>query len=253
MLAAALLLSQLSLSHGVAWVASHTKPALVCEVNYLQPCQQLIDSDLHSLLGYRAAMAIPLTHPSYAGVVLLNKIAMPTEQSAYWYLNSISLTLDKQKQLSLWHELGHLHQSLSNTVLTDYQHEVYADLYMIWRIALSQQDFKLAWQQYHRRNIAMLDDPDNISHWTVPAIALMFERYSPIALAQIMDFNQIWQQLLPQIETLTPERLDNYQRLFKQQYHASHNRQIPCYLQSLQQSLTLYLQPTMSLFKPNLF
>ncbi|MGL4474784.1 MAG: hypothetical protein ACRCT7_10100 [Shewanella sp.] len=136
------------------------------------------------------------------GLILLAPHNIPSEVSTYCRGRYWQLPLTEQALMSEWHEIGHLlvekmqnegllpealafapHASLSQQEavqheVTQYeatqheavQHETLADIYSIWRSVQHVGDLRLGWQQYHRRNLALLNSRANASHWSVPVL-----------------------------------------------------------------------------------
>ncbi len=203
----------LDMTSGVFRTDIGPKHALVCERHQLEACVAQLPpsarhqlptrlSDLHYLLGQRGAMVLPLRHDEIAGLVITDYKQLPRSQTINWGVGHFTLVLKQQAQLTYWHELGHLYaiDALSRqgqTITSAYQHEWLADLYLVWRIAHETDSLELAWQQYHRRNLAVMADSEFMSHWTVPILAQVLERYSVELLQQFSSFELFWRDVSP--------------------------------------------------------
>ncbi|MGL5359851.1 MAG: hypothetical protein ACRDBI_09080, partial [Shewanella sp.] len=159
------------------------------------------------------------------------------------------LNLAEQPTLTLWHELGHLENlALQGEVLpaklTPYQHEWLADVYLIWRIAKERGDFQLAWQQYHRRNLAALTQPQQLSHWSVPMMRQVLTDYGPTRVASFDYYRDFLADFYPKATQLAPPVLAEYAGLMQRTFAGGAQQALPQYLFWRKAELGRYLQPT---------
>ncbi|QVK24039.1 hypothetical protein KHX94_05310 [Shewanella dokdonensis] len=187
------------------WADVGPKQALVCPPAAITQClaalppkvrQQLpIDKTRYSdALALRAAMAIPVDDPSVAGIVLWAPEQLASSQSALWNGQVYQLSLQQQPLLTLWHELGHLEikrlqGQLLPKRLTALEYEWLADCYMLWRSVRSSGKLTLAWQQYDRRNLGVISDIDNLSHWSSLYLLPVLTRYNASQIAAFPSFS----------------------------------------------------------------
>ncbi|MGS0826437.1 hypothetical protein ACVBIO_11545 [Shewanella sp. 0m-8] len=246
---------------GFLWTDIGPKKALVCELNLLKTCvTQLPPSarrqlptrlnDLHYLLGQRGAMVLHLRHDHIAGLVITDYEQLPRSQTINWGMGHFSLPLKQQAQLTYWHELGHLYaiDALSRqgqTITSPYQHEWLADLYLVWRIALETQSLDLAWQQYHRRNLAVMADSEFISHWSVPVLAQVLAHYSLEQLNQFDSFNDFWRDISPRLVLHDKDTLNEFSSLMQRTFGAGTVQPLPGYIYWRKAKLGEYLTPTL--------
>lgn len=243
------------------WTDVGPKQALVCELHQLETCisqlplsaRNQLPSELkifNQLLGQRGAMVLPLRHAGIAGVVITDFKNLPNQQTINWGVGHFSLPLKQQSQLTYWHELGHLYAidalgRQGQTITSPYQHEWLADLYLHWRIARETQSLELAWQQYHRRNLAVMADSEFMSHWSVPVLAQVFELYSVEQLNQFTHFEQFWGDISPKLRLHDRDTLDEFSSLIQRTFGAGTVQPLPGYMYWRKPALGRYLEPTL--------
>lgn len=261
LIASATAIFAIGMTSGFFWTDIGSKQALVCELNQLKPCltqlpraarRQLPDRleryDL--LLGQRGAMVLPLQHAKIAGVVITDFKQLPKQQTINWGVGHFSLPLKQQAQLTYWHELGHLYaiDALSRqgqTIDSEYQHEWLADLYLHWRIAKQTQSLELAWQQYHRRNLAVMTDSEFMSHWSVPILSQAFALYSVEQLQQFASFELFWEDISPKLRLHDSDSLNEFSSLIQRTFGAGTVQPLPGYMYWRKPALGRYLEPTL--------
>ncbi|ABV85974.1 conserved hypothetical protein [Shewanella pealeana ATCC 700345] len=254
-------MTALGMTSGFLWTDIGPKQALVCERYQLEACAAQLPpsarnqlphriNQLESLLGQRGAMVLPLHHGDIAGLVITDFEQLPNQQTINWGVGHFTLPLKQQPQLTYWHELGHLHaiDALSRqgqTIDSAYQHEWLADLYLHWRITKQTQSLDLAWQQYHRRNLAMMADSEFMSHWSVPVLAQAFELYSVEQLSQFASFDLFWRDISPKLRLHDSDTLDEFSSLIQRTFGAGTVQPLPGYMYWRKPALGRYLKPTL--------
>lgn len=242
------------------WTPLSQGEALVCSVAEIETCLAQLPNELtHQValtsasateaLGGRGALVYPLSHDAISGLVLLSESAIPTQISAYWNNQSYALPLKQQPKLTLWHELGHIEASLllaQGEQWSAYQHEWLADLYLVWRLAHEQQDQALAWQQYHRRNLAFMTDTTAISHWSSPIILQLFQQYSWQEVGQFTQFSQLFEAFYPQCRQYSEDELAEFASLVGRTFGRGKTFHLPNYMSWRRAALGEYLQPTLA-------
>lgn len=260
---------------GWLWVATSDKKALVCDIEHWTTClQQLPPLSLEKLelngvkrsLGRQDAMVLPLKHPHIAGIVLLApgvalSLVQPLVQSARATLGNRQLSinvngtlyplmLEQQALLTLWHELGHLENiGLQGNVLpadlSAYQHEWLADLYVLWRSVNSSQGLTLAWQQYHRRNMALINDSANLSHWSAPQLQSVLQGSSVASITHFSSYHAFLREHYPSLTQLTDSELREYSSLVQRTFGPGAVQALPSYMFWRQVQLAKWLSPTL--------
>ena len=246
---------------GFLWTDIGPKKALVCELQQLTSCIAKLPQsarsqlpikldELNHLLGQRGAMVLPLHHARIAGLVITDFTQLPKSQTINWGVGHFSLRLEQQALLTYWHELGHLYaiDALSRQGLTidsEYQHEWLADLYLHWRIAKQTQSLDLAWQQYHRRNLAVMADSEFMSHWSVPVLAQAFELYSVEQLTQFASFDEFWLDISSKLRLYDSDTLNEFSSLMQRTFGAGTVQPLPGYMYWRKPALGRYLMPTL--------
>ena len=238
-----------------------TKQVVLCETPLLKSCLQTLSVDVRGqlpasvdeikqLLGQRGAMVLPLRNKHVAGVVLLARDRLPQSLSIELFGSLYSFTLSEQLAVTIWHEVGHL--EAINLVemgvidsLTSYRHEWIADCYLIWRSAKEGKGLDLAWQQYHRRNLNMMQSADNISHWTVPVMAQVLEHYDAEQLADFNRFSDFIQDALPRLFEEEQDTLDEFASLFHRTFNTQAMRPLPDYMFWRKPVLAQLIAPTL--------
>ncbi|MCU7999498.1 hypothetical protein ACRN9F_13220 [Shewanella oncorhynchi] len=250
----------LAFASSLTWTPIADKQALICPLPELGTCLALLPEQVlvqlpatleqfRLDLGRRSAMVMPVDDNKIAGLVLVNEQLTPQVQLASVDMVTYQLPLLEQPQLTLWHELGHLENlalqgSVLPTHLSAYQHEWLADIYLVWRIAREKNDFALAWQQYHRRNLDALTSPQYLSHWSSPMLIQVFHRYDVAQVAKFTEYRDFLTNFYPKAEQLEPRLLGEYSSLMQRTFGASVLQPLPEYLFWRKADLGHYLQPT---------
>ncbi|MGB0894067.1 MAG: hypothetical protein ACPGUD_06625 [Parashewanella sp.] len=243
------------------WVDVQDKEALVCDINSLNGCiSQLPDTAqkqlpqrpkfIVNMMQQQHAMVLPLDHSSVAGVVVLSGRHTPDEMVSFIGTTELALPLHQQAKLSLWHEIGHLeNQSLqhliSSTELSEYQHEWLADIYVLWRSTKEYNHFDLAWQQYHRRNLAVINEPSNVTHWSSPYLLQVLNQYTPSQVANFSSYQAFAEDCLPKISMIGDERFRELASLLNVLFGSNTTTALPEYLYWRRPELARYLKPTL--------
>lgn len=246
---------------GFFWADIGPKKALVCKLNELDVCLPKLPNAVRaqlpisshgfkSLLGQRGAMVLPLNDTNIAGLVITDFINLPARQTINWGVGHFSLILNQQAQVTYWHELGHLFAievlaKQNKRVTSPYQHEWMADVYLVWRIAHETNSLALAWQQYHRRNLAAMADSEFMSHWSVPVLAQMLAGYTAAELQQFNDFNDFWQDFSAKLVLHDHDSLNEFSSLMQRTFGAGTVQPLPGYMYWRKPKLGQYLQPTL--------
>jgi len=238
-----------------------SKQALVCHLSALTQCigllpqslqQQLAFSASHirRALGRKSAMVLVAEHDIIAGVIIVNPAQDRDEQSGSIGLTTYRLALVKQAQLTLWHEIGHLYNiSLQDSILpsslSQYQHEWLADLYLLWRIAQHYQQLDLAWQQFHRRNLALINDSGNLSHWSSPQLQIVLSRFDVQQLQHFTRYDDFLTAVYPLMPTWSRRDMGEFSSLIQRTFGAGVVQSLPRYMFWRQPKLIEVLSPTL--------
>lgn len=250
----------LTLVSSLSWVPIADKQALICPLSALNKCLDTLPASVRTQLpdtleqfkrdiGFRSAMVIPVDDSHFSGLILVNK--QETPQIEVVNIDGVTYQLDLREQslLTLWHELGHLENialqgSILPNDLSTYQHESLADIYLIWRIARENNNFALAWQQYHRRNLAALTNAHNMSHWSAPMMIQVLNKCSPAQVGQYARYRDFLADFYPKIDQLEPRTLNEFSSLIQRTFGGSVLQSLPEYLFWRKSELGLYLKPT---------
>jgi hypothetical protein len=274
----------LGLTHsGWQWLSAGDKQALVCELDHWSEClHQLNVNGARQLnfsaefavkaLGRQEAMVMPIEDVSQAGVILLapslvlaltelaelssNKhenqtLDRPTQQLSISVAGEYyPLILTNQAQLTLWHELGHLENialqgSILPTKLSAYQHEWLADVYTLWRSLKETGKLDLAWQQYHRRNMALINDIANLSHWSAPQLLSLLSVQAESLRFDFKTYQDFIKHFYPDLIQFDEAALAEYSSLLQRTFGAGAVQPLPNYMFWRQQKLALWLRPTL--------
>lgn len=251
----------LALTTGLYLTQVNDKQVLLCETELIQPCLQELSPDarrqlpaiaaeVNRLLGVRGAMVLPLQDTDIAGVILLDRQQLPHSLSVELSGSLHSFTLAQQLEVTLLHETGHLEaiallESGVIDALSPYRHEWIADCYLIWRLAKKGKGLDLAWQQYHRRNVNMMQSVENVSHWTVPIMAQVFEHYDVEQLVKFDSFNGFMQDALPKLSEESQDSLDEFASLFHRTFSTQVMHFLPDYMFWRKPVLGQLLEPTL--------
>ncbi|WP_394203286.1 hypothetical protein [Shewanella waksmanii] len=242
------------------WTPLSQGQALVCSITALEQCIAQVPkhvahkvpntlSQAQQALGGRGALVYPFDDASIEGLVLLSESAIPTQVSAYWNEQTYSLPLKQQYELTLWHELGHIEIGKlqpQQAPWSAYQHEWLADVYLVWRLALERRDEALAWQQYHRRNLALMTDVAAMSHWSSPILWQLFQRYTWSELGEFSDFQSLFNDFYPHCHQYSKDELAEYASLVGRTFGRGRTFSLPNYMFWRRPALGQYLQPTLS-------
>ena len=242
------------------WVDIGVKQAIVCDINQIQACLKQLDKRslqrlpvkikrYREMMGLRHAMVIPINDTSTAGLILINPRETPTETFAIVRNTALKLPLFQQRQLSLWHEQGHLinrplFASLNQPHISGYQHEWLADLYLLWKSVQATKSTNLAWQQLHRRNIDIINNPINLNHWSSPFLLQVLQKLSTEQILSFSTYNEFFKKIVPKLKPLERDQQTEIHNLVRFLFDNSSTRDLPNYLYWRRPKLTMYLQPT---------
>jgi hypothetical protein len=267
---------------GWQWLALNTqnKKGLVCEITHWDSCIRQLNlvsqkkisldhSQATAALARQEAMVLSLDDEQVSGLVLLApslvaalKAALepPILGSTAMARAQVSISvngayypmpLEQQAKLTLWHEIGHLEnialqgKSLPEH-LSPYQHEWLADVYLVWRSSQNSQDLFLAWQQLHRRNMALINDIGNLNHWSSPQLQLVLTNFSFQSIQAFSQYSDFIHVVYPQFVQLDDTELREYSSLVQRTFGAGAVQALPSYMFWRQAQLAKWLQPTLS-------
>ena len=237
------------------------KRALICHLPQLTTCLQLLPQRLQQqrafspqairrAIGYKSAMVLSADDDVIAGIIVVNPTKDVLVQSGSIGLTTYQLPLVQQAQLTLWHEIGHLHNiRLQNKLLpgslTEYQHEWLADLYLLWQIAQHYSDLDLAWQQFHRRNLALINDSDNLSHWSSPQLQVVLTHYNVTQLQDFILYDDFIAAVFPLMPSWSSRDMAEFSSLVQRTFGAGVVQPLPGYMFWRQPKLIEVLLPTL--------
>ncbi|MFQ6370730.1 hypothetical protein [Shewanella sp. YIC-542] len=243
------------------WVDVGPKQALVCPPAAIDAClaalpwdvQQQLPRDAgryREALALRAAMAVAVVHEDVAGMVLWAPQRLAHSESAMWNNQVYQLPLQQQPELTLWHELGHLEtKRLQGTVLpaklTPLEQEWLADCYLLWRSARATGSLALAWQQYHRRNLAVMSHIENLSHWSALYLLPVLRHYTVAKLAAFTRFDDFAADFFPRVERYDADAIAEFSSLLQRVFSAASLQPLPDYMFWRRPALGRILQPTL--------
>ena len=253
------MISTLLLVSSPFWIDIGAKQALVCDINNIQQCIRQFPSDLslpkHGIryreeMGLQHAMAIPVDNKHVSGLIITNDKQAPKEAFAILNNISLSLTLENQEQLALWHEQGHLEnirlaKQLKIELTNNYQHEWLADVYLLWRSVRETKSDKLAWQQFHRRNIEIIDDPTNLTHWSSPFLFQILHKFSVENVLSFKNYDAFLAYIYPKIKLMTNDEQHEIFSLVKHLFNHKANYTLPNYLFWRRAELKTWIKPTL--------
>lgn len=236
------------------------KEVILCELAGLTPCltrvpegvKAQLPADIPTLLGYRAALVTPVSHPEIAGVIVMAPERTQSRESAIIAGSLLELPLAEQFTLTLWHEIGHLEvRALQGSVLPDIlsvrEQEWLADAYLYWRIAKEKGSLALAWQQFHRRNLQAINDVNQLSHWSSLYLLPLLNRYDAKELALFAEFGAFCQDFYPNIPQWSDEELREFASLLHNLFQSGNTRTMPDFMYWRKPQLRPVLAPTLDL------
>lgn len=257
---ATIIQSSSSADNSSEWVDIFNKQALICPLVNIDSCLKKLPPslqgqvDLSALnvrqsMGYKSAMVLAVNHPAIAGVIAVQAEREPKQQTGSLGLRTYSIELVNQAQLSLWHEIGHLHNIALQgkelpSILTDYQHEWLADVYLFWYLAQLKQ-LDLAWQQLHRRNLAVIHDSDNLSHWSAPQLQYLLQMNELKSFVKDVSYREFLIQIYPQLPNYSARDITEFSSLIQRTFGAGVVQPLPNYMFWRQPDLAKILQPTL--------
>lgn len=265
-----MILAAAAVISGLYWTDVGDKQALVCPIEIVSQCMQMLtpavrqqlptsDAQIRRIMGLRTAMVMPANDTNFAGLVLVNTHVHIAELSAYLTTNTAPdtrtqrypLALVHQEQVSLWHELGHLiNLGLMGdelpAKLTPYQHEWLADVYALWRSVQETNELTLAWQQYHRRNLDVMGDVANMSHWSPPMLIQVLTEYDISQIRQFTKYPDFIRTLYPTLVQYSADELAEYASLLQRTFGPGVVQPLPDYMFWRKSALGRYLAPTLT-------
>ncbi|MCL1141138.1 hypothetical protein [Shewanella gaetbuli] len=242
------------------WINILDKQALVCQLDTLAPCLAHLPVDFAQLnalhpdkisqsIGMKSAMVLSINHGLIAGIIVVQPHKEIQIQTGSLGLKTYSIPLKNQSQLSLWHEVGHLYNiALQGEILpaslSSYQHEWLADIYLFWQLAQVEQ-LEYAWQQLHRRNLAVIHNSDNLSHWSSPQLSKVLHSDETIRYASEHSYKDFIAYIYPQLPNYSARDLAEYSSLIQRTFGAGVVQPLPNYIFWRQPSLSNVIAPTL--------
>lgn len=238
------------------------KHAIICPIVEYEQCLMLLPNTVAMRLpsynatvrslGLKSAMVFPIIDDDIAGIVVVNDSLPLLSQSVAFNGKTYQLDLDKQAELTLWHEIGHLNNialqghRLPNE-LSAYEHEWLADIYLTWRLAHESNNLILAWQQLHRRNMAVMNNKDNMSHWSSPQLLWLLSHYQAEDIVKFDNYSHFISVLYPQIQPIKPTEMKEIASLVQRTFGDGSVQPLPRYMYWRQAQLIEVLHPTLEL------
>lgn len=237
------------------------KQVLVCHLSALSSCIELLPrvlqkqtafslDNIRYAIGRKSAMVLAAQDEHVAGVIIVNSAKEMVEQSGSIGLITYKLALEQQAQLTLWHEMGHLYNialqgSILPVSLSEYQHEWLADLYLLWRIAHDLHQLDLVWQQFHRRNLALINDSVNLSHWSSPQLQVVLSHYDVVQLQNFANYEAFLSAVYPLMPLWSNRDMGEFSSLVQRTFGAGVVQPLPRYMFWRQPKLVEVLSPTL--------
>ncbi|MCC4834311.1 hypothetical protein LMH66_16825 [Shewanella sp. 10N.7] len=237
------------------------KSALICRISDYAKClaqlpvavtrQLPSHNDIANSLGFKSAVVFPVNDENVAGLIVINRVLPLVYQNVALNGQIYQLDLAQQSQLTLWHEIGHLQNIALQgkglpSELTAYEHEWLADVYLVWRLAQSD-SLILAWQQLHRRNMAVINDRDNISHWSSPQLLWLLTHYSLEEIKQFEHYSDFISAIYPLSPSIETTEMKEIASLIQRTFNRGVMPVLPNYMFWRQVRLIEVLQPTLSI------
>lgn len=243
------------------WVSIGHKKALICDSKQLESCIKLLPENLQQVpslqpkqisyaLGYKSAMTLRVIDRNIAGIIVLQPEHLEEKQSVMLFGQNYPFALVNQQQLSLWHEIGHLEvfalpsHSLPNE-LTEYQHEWLADVYLYWRLSQHYDDNAFIWQQIHRRNMAIMNGSEHLSHWSAPQLLYLLMHYPTSRAKTYPNFAAFIDEVFPKLPDFNHKTLAELTSLINHSFTANTVQVLPNYMFWQQANLGEVIAPTL--------
>ncbi|WP_372870247.1 hypothetical protein [Shewanella sp.] len=234
------------------------KKVTVCPIAGLNECLAQLPADarvqlpdnLFSQMGYRSAVVYPLVHPQLAGLVLWAPEREHFYQTALVGTQLLTLELREQLWLTFWHEIGHLEvRALQGDVLPKQlsvrEQEWLADAFLYWHIAKEHRTLQLAWQQFHRRNLQVINDVSHLSHWSSLYLLPLLQRYSVGELVLYADFSGFCQDIYPSLRSWSDTEMVEVSRLLQYLFGSSTTPNLPEFLYWRRPEIAPVITPTL--------
>ncbi|GLP95666.1 hypothetical protein [Paraferrimonas sedimenticola] len=263
-------LAALALAAAVQWLPVGAKQSLVCELHQAQQCIAQLPSELRQAfyqaepdfpesLGMRQAVSYVFDHPELVGVVLLANPHQNQRFSQFLHSGWHNYQVENEAQLVRLHELGHLHAQaipeqwlpLPEQISTHdwqakrYRQEVYADLYLAWKMAAIEASWSSIQAQINRRNLAMMSRKRDLTHWTVPYLALVVEQFTAQQVAS-WPYDQFVQKVMQSAAPLQGLQLNELAFLFRAEFSGKTPKQSNQYLSWRRKEFGEYVAPTIT-------
>lgn len=234
------------------------KSVLVCHPSQLKSCTRALPesvraqlpSGLAAMQGYRSAMVLPLDSDEFAGLVLWAPERESFQTSAIVGGHLLQLKLDSQLWLTFWHEIGHLEvRALQGSVLPESlsirEQEWLADAFLYWHIAKQHQSLQLAWQQFDRRNLQVMNDVSHLSHWSSLYLLPLLKSYTIEDLVFFTGFKEFCQDFYPSLPRWSDADMAEFSHLISQVFGTSTTPVLPEFLFWRKPSLAPVIAPTL--------
>ncbi|MDX1283225.1 hypothetical protein [Shewanella colwelliana] len=103
----------------------------------------------------------------------------------------------------------------------------------------------LAWQQYHKRNLAVFESVQAMSHWTTPMLSQLLARYTWQQLGQFERFSTLIAEVYPHLHQYKADELNEFSSLLQQLFGASKLHDLPQYMFWRRPAMAQYIRPTL--------
>ncbi|WP_153915017.1 hypothetical protein [Shewanella sp. TC10] len=238
------------------------KSAVICSINDYEQCLLQLPNEvaiqlpsyglINRSLGLKTAVVLPIKDEYFAGMIIVNNSLPLMFQIVAINGRTYQLELSQQAKLTLWHEVGHLENIAQQGIglpktLSPYEHEWLADIYLAWRLAHQHKDLVLAWQQLHRRNMAIINNNDNISHWSSPQLLWLLTHYQVEDMLEFQQYSDFIAKVYPQIPSIDAEEMMEISSLIKRTFNHSAVQPLPRYMFWRQARLIEILRPTLTI------
>ncbi|MDO6678288.1 hypothetical protein [Shewanella sp. 4_MG-2023] len=247
-------------SSSFSWISISNKQAIVCDESHYPNCLNALpvevvnqlpkDTQISAHLGAKTAMVLAVNHHDIAGIIIVStKLPLTQSMSS---VNGLTyrLALLEQFKLTLWHEVGHLENialigDVLPSTLSAYQHEWLADMYLVWRIAQTHPNLDLAWQQFHRRNMDLINNRHNMSHWSSPQLQWLLSQYQLKDIQEFDRYSDFIATLFPQLARFDDTEIAEISSLVQRTFGRGATLALPKYIFWRQQRLIEVISPTL--------
>nr|WP_241903520.1 hypothetical protein [Shewanella sp. 10N.286.48.B5] len=247
-------------SSSFSWMPISNKQAIVCDESRYPSCLNALpievvsqlpkDTQISSHLGGKTAMVLAVNHHDIAGIIIVSAKQPLTQTITSINGHTYQLALLEQFKLTLWHEVGHLENialvgDVLPSPLSAYQHEWLADMYLVWRIAQTHPDLNLAWQQFHRRNMDLINNRHNMSHWSSPQLHWLLSQYQFKDIQGFDHYSEFIATIFPQLALFDDTEIAEISSLVQRTFGRGATLALPKYIFWRQQRLIEVISPTL--------